>query len=187
MTIPVARRAEIIEQVNAGLARGTPLTMICEALQAQGRFSGQSLYNWLREDPEAKLAIEYARDLGHDWLARECIEIADDTSGDVVFDKDGVPHANGAAVLRAKVRIETRLKLLAKWGPKYSDDRTVRVEGSITTTTKHVIDPGQLDDSGRAALRHVIEQAVQRGLLAGPEPEAQDAEYVELSGDDEGA
>lgn len=185
--IPPARRAEIMRAVAAGLRQGTPLTIICEGLQAQGRFHNDSVYNWLKNDPEAKLAIEYGRDLGHDMIARECLTIADDRSDDVAYDADGFPHPNSAAVLRARLRIETRLKLLAKWGPKYSDDKTLRVEGEITQTTRHVLDPAQLDDAGRASLRALLDYAAQQGLLPGPEPEAQDADFVEVSDADEGA
>jgi hypothetical protein len=165
------------------LARGTPLTVICESLQAEGSFTGQSLYNWLKDDPEAKLAIDYARDLGFDWIAHDCIAIADDTSQDVVFDGDGVPHPNGAAVLRAKVRIETRLKLLAKWSPRYAEGSTLKVEGEVTTTTRHVLDVRQLDGPSRDALRALLEHAEAQGLLPGPA--AVDAEYeeVEAAGD----
>lgn len=182
--IPAARRAEIMEAVAAGLRRGTPLTVICEALQAQGSFTGQSVFNWLKSDPEAGLAIRYARDLGFDWLAHECLEIADNVEP-VVYDNDGMPHPNGAAVLKAKVQIETRLRLLSKWDPKrYGEIKRLTVDGEVTTTTRHVIDPGSLDDAGRAALRHLVEHAKAQGLIAGPADEPQDAEFEEVSAED---
>lgn len=183
MTIPVARRAEIIRAVSAGLARGTPLTIICEALRAQGPFAQQSLYNWLRDDPEAKLAIEFGRDLGHDLIARECLEIADDTSNDWMHDEDGTARPNTAAVLRAKVRIETRLKLLAKWGPaRYGEAKTVKLEGEVRQTVRHTIDPRLLPAEQREALRSLIEHAASAGLL--PSPDVVDAEYEEVAGDE---
>jgi Bacteriophage Sf6, terminase small subunit-like len=179
--IPTARRIEIMRAVSAGLAQGKPLTVICEALQASGRFTGQSLYNWLKDDPEAKFAIDYGRDLGHDMIAHECLAIADDRSDDVMYDADGTAHANGAAVLRAKLRIETRLRLLAKWGPtRYGDIKRVEVDGEVRQTTRHVLDPRMLDDTGRAALRHLIEHAQAQGLLTASEPEPIDAEYDEV-------
>jgi len=182
--IPPARRAEIMDAVAAGLRRGTPLTVICEALQAEGRFSGQSVFNWLKNDPEAALAIRYARDLGFDWIAHDCIEIADDTSNDVVFDGDGIPHANSAAVLRAKVRIETRLKLLSKWDPKrYGETRRVEIEGELQSTVRHTIDPRSLPAEQREALRSLIEHAASAGLL--PSPDVVDAEYEEVASDDD--
>jgi Bacteriophage Sf6, terminase small subunit-like len=186
--VPAARRAEIIEAVASGLRSGKPLTIICDELQAQGPFTQQSVYNWLRNDPEAKEAIAFARLLGFDWIAHETLAIADDTSQDVIYDGDGTPHANGAAVLRAKVRIETRLKLLARWdSTRYGDTKTMRVEGEVTQTTRHVLDPRQLDDAGRAALRHLIEHAAAQGLLAEPDDEPQEAEFVDVSDDQEPA
>ena len=180
MTIAAARRQQILAAVAAGLRRGTPLTVICESLQAQGSFADQSVYNWLRHDPEAKLAIEYARDLGFDWIAHECLEIIDDSSGDVVFDNDGKPWPNGANVLRARARVDTRLKLLAKWDPKrYGELKRIEVEGEVHTTTRHVLDPAQLDEGGRAALRQLLEHAKAQGLLESPGP-VTDAEFEEL-------
>jgi terminase small subunit-like protein len=180
--IPAARRQEIVRAVASGLARGTPLTIICESLQAQGSFAGQSLYNWLRDDPEAAFAIDYARDLGFDYIAHECIEIADDTSGDWMHDADGTARPNGAAVLRSKLRVDTRLKLLARWDPKrYGEARMLKVEGEVSSVTQHTLDPAQLDDVGRAALRHLIAHAKAQGLLESPGPEeATDAEYEPL-------
>ena len=179
--IPAARRAEIIQAVSAGLTRGTPLTVICESLQAQGAFAGRSIFNWLRDDPEAKLAIEYARDLGHDWLANECLQIADDRSRDVLYDNEGNPHPNGANVLSRKLAIDTRLKLLAKWSPRYREGSTLKVEGEITTTTRHVLDVRQLDEASRDALRALLDHAAAQGLLPGPE--TVDAEYIEIEPD----
>lgn len=178
MTIPAARRQQIMEAVTAGLMRGTPLTVICESLQAQGRFHGDSVFNWLKSDPEAQLAIDHARDLGFDWIAHDCIAIADDTSQDVIKDADGGEHPNGAAVLRAKVRIETRLKLLAKWSPRYREGSTLTVEGELKTTTRHVLDVRQLDPASRDALRALLDHAAAQGLLPGPQPV--DAEYEEV-------
>lgn len=176
--IPAARRQAIIEQVAAGLKRGTPLTVICEALQAQGSFSDQSVFNWLRNDPEAALAISYARDLGFDWIAHECIDIADSVEA-VAYDAEGKPWPNGAEVLKAKLRVETRLKLLAKWDPKrYGETRRIEVDGELRQTTRHTIDPRLLPDEQREALRSLIEHATASGLLEAPE--ALDAEYVEV-------
>lgn len=180
--IPAARRAEIIDAVSAGMSRGTPLTIICEALQASGSFRGESLYNWLRNDPEARLAIEYSRDLGHDWLAHECLAIADEADNDVLVGEGGA-RGNPAAVLRSRLRIDTRLKLLAAWSKRYAQGSTLKVEGEVQVTQRHVLDPRLLDDAGRAALRALLQHAQAQGLIEGPEPV--DAEYEEAALDDE--
>ena len=166
----------MLQAVIASLEQGIPLTVAVEALRQPRR----TVYDWLKADPDVQEAVRLARDLGYDYIARECIEIADDTSNDMIFDGDGNPHPNGAAVLRAKVRIETRLKLLSKWDPRrYGEAKTVKVEGEVTQTTRHVVDVRQLDDAGRAALRHLLDPAQAQGLIPGPE--LQDAEFEELS------
>jgi hypothetical protein len=168
------RRAEVLQAVIASLERGIPLTVAVEGMRQPRR----TVYDWLRADPDVQEAVRLARDLGYDWLAREALQIADDTSNDIVFDADGNPHPNGAAVLRAKVRIETRLKLLSKWDPtRYGDAKTVKVEGEVTQT--HTIDPRLLSEEARAALRAVLEHAKARGLLGGPAPI--DAEFEEAA------
>jgi hypothetical protein len=69
----------------------------------------RTVYLWLDADPQAATAIARARDEGHDAIAIQALQIADDKSGD--------PQ-------RDKLRIETRLKLLAKWNPKKYGDST---------------------------------------------------------------
>ena len=64
--------------------------------------------------------------MGMDAIAEECLEIADDGTNDWVTRKLGnaeVEVLNAEHVQRSKLRIETRLKLLAKWNPKKWGDR----------------------------------------------------------------
>jgi hypothetical protein len=170
------RRAEVLQAVIASLERGIPLTVAVEGLRQPRR----TVYDWLRADPDAQEAVRLARDLGFDWLAHECLKIADDTSQDVVFDGEGVPHSNRTAVLRAKVRIWTRLQLLSRWDPsRYGAARTVKVEGEVQTVTRHTIDPALLSPEQRDALRSLLDYAAAQGLIEGPEP--QDVEFEDLS------
>ena len=57
--------------------------------------------------------------MGFDAIAEECLDIADNASNDWMTreGKDGETswQVNGEHIQRSKVRIETRLKLLAKW------------------------------------------------------------------------
>jgi hypothetical protein len=164
LPLTAARRAEILDAVKAGLARGTPLTVITEALQ----LPNSTVDSW-KADPEVAEAVRVARDLGYDWIAHECLAIIDDTSGDVIYDNDGNPHPNGANVLRAKARVETRLKLLARWDPKrYAESRRVELDVDVKSTVKHVVDSRSLTDAGRAALRQLLAEAQAQGLLPPP-------------------
>jgi hypothetical protein len=177
-------REQLKADVVRGLMGGLPLSVVAR----RHGTSQRTVSSWEHKDPAYAEEIASARALGWDSLAVEVLEIIDDKSEDVVFDKEGVPHFNTAAVLRAKAQCEMRLRLLACWdNGRYGPARTLKVEGELQTTTRHVIDPASLDDVGRAALRALLDQAAIQGLIPGPVDEAQDAEYEELSDPDEGA
>ena len=82
--------------------------------------------DWLNADRALAIAHARARELQSDALADECIAIADDATGDAYleYDAHGKPYAkiDGDCIQRAKLKIETRIKLLAKWQPeKYGE------------------------------------------------------------------
>jgi hypothetical protein len=104
-------RDQLKHDVLMGLASGLPLSVIAR----RNGISRPTVENWKAADPAFAEDVAAARALGWDHLAVECLEIIDDKRDDVVFDSEGVPHPNSAAVLRAKAQVETRLKLLACW------------------------------------------------------------------------
>lgn len=193
-TLPHSRRPRRVDReqlkhdVVLGLATGLPLSVIAR----RNGVSAQTVSKLEAADPAFAEDMAGARALGWDSLAAECLEIADDSRNDYVeqFDDDGTPQGwrfNSEHVLRSRLRIETRLKLLSKWdNGRYGDNKRLTVDGEVTQTTRHVLDPAQLDEAGRAALRHLIQHAQAQGLIAPPDG-AQDAEFVELSDDDEPA
>lgn len=85
------------------------------------------VYDWIRDDEKFAAHIAHARELGFDAIAEDTIEIADNGTNDWM-DKHGQDSPgyvlNGDHVQRSKLRIETRLKLLAKWSPKKYGERT---------------------------------------------------------------
>lgn len=173
-------RDQVKADVLRGLATGLPLKVIAR----RNGVSQTGIDLWQRLDPAFAEAITEARALGWDHLAVECLEIADDRSDDIVFDKDGIPHPNSANVLSRKLMVETRLRLLAKWDSgRYGEAKTVKLEGDLQVTQKHTLDPRLLDEGGREALRALITHAKAQGLITSPEP--QDAEFEEVSGAEE--
>lgn len=173
-------REQLKHDVVLGLISGLPLSVVAR----RHGTSQQTVSDWERADPAFAEKIAAARALGWDSLAVECLEIIDDKSQDVVMDAEGMPHFNTSAVLRAKAQVETRLRLLASWDSgRYGLAKTVKLEGDVQVTQKHVIDPASLDDVGRAALRALLDQAAVRGLIASPEPV--DAQYEEVVDGDE--
>ena len=107
------------------LSEGIPLREIC---RQDGFPAWRTVYDWMKKDPDLSTAIAHARDVGYDALAEECLDIADNASNDWmerINDKGEVTgwQVNGEHVQRSKLRIETRLKLLAKFNPKKYGDR----------------------------------------------------------------
>lgn len=169
-------RQQVEADVLRGLATGLPLSVIAR----RNGTSQQLVDYWAKGDPALAEALAEARSLGWDSLAVQCLEIADDRSGDVLYDTEGNPHPNSANVLSRKLAIETRLRLLSRWDSgRYGESaKLLRVEGEVTTTTRHVLDVRQLDPASRDALRALLDHAAAQGLLPGPQPV--DAEYEEV-------
>ena len=67
----------------------------------------------------------HAREVGLETMADEILEIADETSHDTTYNKNGDEVANSEWIARSKVRIDTRKWLLSKQLPKKYGDRTV--------------------------------------------------------------
>lgn len=125
----VAEKMELIETFIGQIAEGVPLRQLCR-LHGIGK---STWYEWVKADEEkgGELAgrIARARLDGFDAIAEETLEIADDSTNDWVERErdDGSKYEalNGEHVQRSKLRVETRLKLLAKWDPKRYGDKTL--------------------------------------------------------------
>lgn len=116
------QRVDAIRQVIDGLSRGTPLTVICGG---EGMPCDDTVRNWAAQDEELARAIARARARGFDQIAMDALAIADE-----VTEQDTIETQHGAIpnkewIMRSKLRVETRLKLLAKWDPKRYGDSTM--------------------------------------------------------------
>lgn len=111
---------ELLEEVCQRLSVGEPLAMIC---RSEGMPDPATVWRWAEKDEKIAQAIAYARELGEDYIAADCLNIADDNSKDIRYLPDGREMTDADVVQRAKLRIDTRLKLLAKWNPKKWGDK----------------------------------------------------------------
>ena len=84
---------------------GMPLAQACRTLDVNLMTTYDRMSKW----PAFAEMMNKARDAGYDMIAVDCLQIADDKSRDAT-DREFVQ--------RSKLRVETRLKLLAKWHPK---------------------------------------------------------------------
>lgn len=109
---PSKRTPEVIARIIEGLSKGTPLTVICSADDMP---TDRAVREWAENDPALSSDIARAREAGFDAIALHALEIADDRSGEAQRDR---------------LRVETRLKLLAKWDPKRYGDKVALTGGN---------------------------------------------------------
>lgn len=110
-------RATIIAEVCERLAKGEPLAVICRDAHMP---DPSTIWDWEKQDESVAQSIARARDDGADAIAAECLDIAD--TPPAFKTSDGGSSIDQGDVANRKLRIETRLKLLAKWNPrKYGD------------------------------------------------------------------
>ncbi len=92
-----------------------------------------TVYDWLDEDESFSHRFARARDIGADAIAQETLNIVDERPPTT---------DNGATdsgyVSWQKARVETRLKLLAKWNPKKYGDRIDHTSSDGSMTPKDV-------------------------------------------------
>jgi predicted DNA-binding transcriptional regulator AlpA len=116
------RTQEMADKIISAIEQGIPLRQFCR----ENGISKSEVYRWMDDDAEFTGRFARARMVGYDALAEETLEIADDARNDFVerhrASKDGESTTDtvfdAEHVQRSKLRIETRLKLLAKWDPK---------------------------------------------------------------------
>jgi hypothetical protein len=117
------------------------------------------IYTWRSQDQDFAVRFARAREAGFDVMADELEAIAEEPSDH----PDDVAHR--------KLRVWTRLQLLARWSPRYSERSTVQVGGDPAGV------PIKIDDAERARRVDSL-LAVATARLA-----AQDAEPQAAKGD----
>ena len=144
----------VAEKICELLSEGVPLREIC---RMEGMPAWRNIYFWMGRDEDLSAHIARAREMGYDNIAEECLDIADNSTNDWVNRE--VRNARGQIeiqravdtehIQRSKLRIETRLKLLAKWKPEKYGDKT-----SIAGDTNGA--PIKTEESGSGRLFELI-------------------------------
>lgn len=137
-------RDALVPAICARLAEGEPLAVICREIGIPRRTVNQ----WRQDDKEIAAQFDEARDIGFDAIAHECLSIADDGSRDYMSTADGREVPDHDHISRSKLRIETRLKLLAKWDPRrYGDKVQQEISGkdgaplAISVVERRIVKP----------------------------------------------
>jgi len=112
---PTGYTPEVATEICQKLEEGIPLREICR----QENFPAwRTVYDWMVRDEHLSASIARARELGQDAIAEDTLQIVD---SEPERGPDG--KIDAAWVQLQKVRVEQRLKLLAKWNPKRYGDR----------------------------------------------------------------
>lgn len=98
------------------LADGEYLRVIC---RDDGMPSWRTVYDWVQINKEFAARIARARDMGADAIAEETLEIIDVAPERLSKENGG--RIDPAFVQWQKNRVDQRMKLLAKWNPRYAD------------------------------------------------------------------
>lgn len=110
---------ETAEEICQRLSDGEPLRQIC---RDEHMPNWSTVYDWMAVHKEFSQRIAHAREKGEEAIAQECLDIADNATNDWMETQGGngaeLYKLNGEHIQRSKLRIETRLKLLAKWNPR---------------------------------------------------------------------
>lgn len=114
---PTRYAEQIAEEICDRLSNGEPLQAIC---RDAGMPAARTVSDWKAKDPTFSANIARAREEGFDALAAECLQIADN------IDEDAQSR---------RVRIEARLKLLAKWDYKRYGDK---IAHDVTAETRFI-------------------------------------------------
>lgn len=107
------------DEICARLAKGEPLAEIC---RDEHMPIVRTVSDWKSANEQFRSDFARAREEGYDAIAADCLTIADNMTADTVSTENG-DRPNTEWIARSKLRIETRLKLLAKWDPKRYGER----------------------------------------------------------------
>lgn len=132
---PTLRNEVVLAEICKELEAGRTLRQACTPLHLPNR---PTVLDWMRHDAELRQRIADARARGCDALAEETLIISDDTDSDLLMGADGRQYANNAALQRAKLRIDTRLKLAAVWNPKEYGAKS-SVDVNATLSLEHLV------------------------------------------------
>jgi len=125
MGVTIYNPEDFIPEILEWIASGQTLREYC---RQAGKPSYGTVYDWLEVDKEFASRFARAREQGEDVIAQECLAIADDGTNDWMEeqhgeDEDSSWRINGEHIQRSRLRVDTRLKLLAKWNPKKYGDK----------------------------------------------------------------
>jgi len=144
---------ELAIQICEELSNGVSLARIC----ARPNMPSQvTIYRMIGEQPFFREIYTRARENAAHTLFDQMIDIADDSSLDLL--EDG--SANNAAIARARLRIDTRARVAGKLAPRAYGERMEQLTQTVNVThTSLTVSGADLSADQRNALRQMLLQA----------------------------
>lgn len=96
-----------------------------------GMISLEKFYSMIQENEELAKRYAHACDIRAESIFEDILDIADDSSADVVVGEDGIEKPNSEIVQRSKLRVDARKWVLAKMNPKKYGDK-IDVDSKVT-------------------------------------------------------
>jgi hypothetical protein len=131
---PTLYTPELADEICERLSKGEPLAVICRDDHMP---AVRTVSDWKEKHEGFSADFARARNEGYDFLASQCMEIADDERFDWKLTQKGL-ITNETVIGRARLQVETRLKLLAKWDPKRYGDKQ-EVTHAVTEETAAIL------------------------------------------------
>jgi len=144
-------RKELGDEIVVRLASGQSLHSICK-LEHMPHIS--TIYDWIAKEPVFAEHYGRARENAAHTLFDQMIDIADNSSRDLL--EDG--SANNAAIARARLQIETRARVAGKLHVRVYGERIETLPQTVTNNLT-ILDANSLGADQRNALRTMLVQA----------------------------
>lgn len=155
----ISYTVELGKEVITRLSNGQSLHSICK-LDHMPHIA--TIYDWIAKEPSFGEHYGRAREQAAHTLFDQMLDIADDSTRDLL--EDG--SANSAAIARARLQIETRARVAGKLAPKVYGERIEALAQSVSITNNNLtIDAASLGADQRTALRSMLLQARDSKLI----------------------
>jgi len=141
------------ERICELLASGVSLNKICQRDDMPGI---STVSRWIEEKPLFRAKYALAREKQADAIFDECLDIADEAANDILYDDNGQAMLNNVAVQRAKLRIDTRMRIAGKLNARYADKPLGGADVLNVTNNNLTIDARALDGEQRDKLRSLL-------------------------------
>jgi hypothetical protein len=118
-------KGEVLKKLLPRLRKGESVSKVVEDNQKDFPSCAQ-ISTWMSSDRKFRACIELAREIGGDYIAADCLAIADANGGGTIESMVEVQHR--------KLMVDTRLRLLALWHPKRYGNR-IEINGEVIHST----------------------------------------------------